>query len=210
MKDRLFFADSSFKSEIEMLRQSEYSKAKGFVVDPAALQWKASDDESYVMAAMSGAKLISTMRGEVIRDASLLERKLECSWQFPLHLSWPVLLLSRAATLSTHREQGLNLTMRYWFLKFARNHKIPFVVGTFISGSPRARTLLEMGYEFFENTQGWQESTYRSLAPVTVAVLDMNRNGEQAMEYCELKNKEEILRFHLDAFDADLKYVGCL
>src|SRR4051812_48357552 len=125
------FADTVTAPEIERLRMQEYAKASGFALDLNTLRWKTSDDKSYIMVARDGDRLLSTMRGEVIQDLRLLEKKLECPWNYPLALDMPVLLLSRAATLSESRASGLNLVLRYWFLRFALAHGIRFVIGTF-------------------------------------------------------------------------------
>jgi hypothetical protein len=58
-----------------------------------------------------------------------------------------------------------------------------------------------MGYEFFENKVGWKESTYRSLRPVHVVVLDMQKNGERASRYCLERAGEGIQKFaFIDTF----------
>ena len=183
MNNQIMFVDASAKEEIDALRMQEYALASGFQVDLSTLRWKVSDDESFVMAARKEGQIISTMRGEVIDDLALLEHKLECPWSFP-KIQFPVLLLSRAATLSPFRSLGLNLVLRYWFLRFAMERNIEFVVGTFVSGSPRENTLREMGYQFFENKLGWQQSTYRSLRPVNVVMLNLRTEGKKAMDYC--------------------------
>lgn len=189
--NRTLFVDNRSKHKINALRMEEYSKAQGFEVDLLTLAWKPSDDESYVMALEAEGKIIATMRGEIITDQALLEKKLECPWNFPLELKFPILLLSRAATDSSYRGKGLNLIQRYWFLKLAEELKIPFVLGTFVKGSPRENTLREMGYEFFTNELGWQQSTYRSLRPVNVVALNMKEKGMSAIEYCRTHSAVE-------------------
>lgn len=185
MNGRVFFTGRERQTEIDELRMQEYARASGFQVDLNTLRWKTSDDESYIMAAETGGRIVSTMRGELIDSMELLERKLECPWSYPMELRMPVLLLSRAATCSSQRTSGLNLLLRYWFLKFAVHHDVRHVIGTFVTGSPRETTLREMGYTFFQNDLGWQQSTYRSLRPVAVVVLDMQKHGEHSLRYCE-------------------------
>lgn len=182
---RTIFATKDSKHKINALRMEEYGKANGFAVDLLTLKWQQSDDESFVMALEVEDKIVATMRGEIIHDKKLLEKKLECPWDFPLNLNFPVLLLSRAATDSSYRSKGLNLVQRYWFLKLAQHYNISFVLGTFVSGSPREKSLKEMGYHFFENNLGWQQSTYKSLRPVSVVALDMKNDIQKAIEYCE-------------------------
>ncbi len=210
MIKRILFVDRKRKDDIDALRMQAYTKASGFAVDLTTLKWKSSDDESFVMAAEANGQLIATMRGEVIADISLLEQKLECPWDYPLELEMPILLLSRAATLSSYRYVGLNLILRYWFLRFAITHHINFVLGTFVSGSPRENTLREMGYQFFDNKLGWQKSTYLSLLPVTVVALDMKTHGEKAWRYCFDHAANGIKEYVFDEEFPDLRIVRSL
>lgn len=207
MIKKSFFVNENKKEEVSKLRMQEYAKASGFDLDLATLEWKQSDDESFVMVAESDNLLLSTMRGEVIEDISVLEQKLECSWDFDLPLKFPVLLLSRAATVSSHRNVGLNLVLRYWFLKFAEHHKIPFVIGTFVTGSPRENSLRQMGYHFFENKLGWQQSTYRSLKPVNIVALDMQSDGMKACSYCREQAPQAIKDYHFSHDFPQLRFV---
>jgi hypothetical protein len=207
MSQTIFFANEENKTEIENLRQQEYAQAKGYSLDLNTLRWSSSDSQSFVMAARDRHETVATMRGEIITDQTLLEKKLECPWDFPIDLKLPVLLLSRAATLKSHQSQGLNLILRYWFLKLAVHHKIPMVIGTFVTGSPRQNTLQEMGYQFFENTLGWQQSTYRSHRPVIVAALDMEKNGQQAFDYCIKKFGSSTPQYHFTGDYPELRYV---
>jgi hypothetical protein len=194
--NQTLFVNETSASQISSIRMQEYAKASGFAVDLKTLQWQQSDNDSFIMATKSDDTLSSTMRGEVILEQSLLEKKLECPWDFPLLIEYPVLLLSRAATLSSHRSLGLNLLLRYWFLRFAQHHQIPFIIGTFVSGSPRENTLRDLGYQFFFNDLGWQQSTYRSLRPVQVVALDMRLHGAKAIEYCEERIPDLIAEYN--------------
>ncbi len=210
INSRIHFVDRQRKNEIDELRTHAYKNATGFKVDLTTLTWKSSDDDSFIMAAEAHGQILSTMRGEIIAELSLLEEKLECPWSFPIALDMPILLLSRAATLFSHRSLGLNLILRYWFIRFAISHNIRFLVGTFVSGSPREKTLNEMGYQFFENTLGWQKSTYRSLRPVTVVVLDLKAQGEKAIQHCFNCQPNLLEEFPFDGDFPSLRFVGGL
>ncbi|MBL7545677.1 MAG: hypothetical protein JNL11_17795 [Bdellovibrionaceae bacterium] len=209
MKHEIAFVDKNHQHEIEQLRRQEYAQASGYSLDLNSLRWQTSDDESFVMVAKDNGTIVATMRGEVILDPSVLEKKLECPWDFETPRQLPVLLLSRAATLKSYQAQGLNLVMRYWFLKLAEHYRIPMVVGTFVTGSPRQNTLLSMGYQFHENKQGWQQSTYRSHRDVIVAVLDME-NKPQAFTYCENKFVTNKNPYALSTDFPEIKYVRSL
>ncbi len=210
MIGRTVFVDQRMADDINTLRMQEYSQAKGFEVDLTTLKWRQSDSDSFVMAMDDGERLISTMRGEVIADLKLLEKKLECPWTFPISIEGPVLLLSRAATLSSHRSSGLNLVQRYWFLRFALHHDIRYVVGTFVAHSPRERSLREMGYQFFDNPLGWQQSTYLSLNSVRVVVLDLSTCATQALSYCLERARVGIDNFPFAEPFPPMRYVGDL
>lgn len=207
MSHKIGFATSEQQSQIESLRQQEYAQAKGYSVDLTTLKWKTSDEDSFVMYAQIGETLVSTMRGEIINDQSFLEKKLECPWDFKAKLEWPVLLLSRAATLKSHQSIGMNLLLRYWFLKFADFHQIPLVLGTFVDGSPRQNTLLKMGYQFFENKLGWKQSTYRSHRPVIIVALNMKTHGVQAQDFCKAQLSNEAQQFNFSGKFPELRYV---
>jgi mycobactin lysine-N-oxygenase len=207
---RIYFADVSLKTQVEQLRMQEYAGATGFTLDLSTLKWKKSDDESYVLVAEKNGRFVSTMRGEVIGSIDLLEKKLECPWEFPVKIDGPVLLLSRAATSATERASGFNLALRYQFLQFARAHRIRYVIGTFVKGSPRENSMREMGYQLFENSLGWQQSTYRSLVPVAVAVLDMEKDGDRAMKYCRDHLSQDLLAVNPEESFPELRLVGGL
>ncbi|HXH30790.1 MAG TPA: hypothetical protein VNJ01_08245 [Bacteriovoracaceae bacterium] len=210
MTEEIIFADESLQDQVNHLRMEEYARASGFELDLTTLRWKSSDTESYVLVAMKGDAVIATMRGEIIDDLELLEKKLECPWDFPLTLNFPILLLSRAATSSTHRSEGLNMVLRYWFLKLAQFHSIPFVLGTFVSGSPRENSLKEMGYAFYENTRGWQQSSYKSHRTVQVVALDMERQGLKAISHCLSKVAASIEKYAYHSALPKLKFVRSL
>lgn len=207
MKSHIYFVGDERQQEVSELRMQEYRSASGFKVDVQTLKWRASDSESYIMVAETNGRLVSTMRGEIIDAQKLLEEKLECPWSFDLELQFPVLLLSRAATDSSMREHGLNLLLRSRFFDLARHYGIRHVVGTFVAGSPRERSLKEMGYQFFENTAGWQKSTYRSLAPVQVVVLDLERDYTRADEYCRSRVGKSFQEYAFEETFPEIKYV---
>lgn len=203
------FVDETKKNEVSFLRKQEYAKASGYSLDLNTLDWKQSDNESYIMVAIENGTIVSTMRGEIIQDQVLLEKKLECPWMFK-ELKLPVLLLSRAATIQSHQSKGLNLILRYWFLRLAEFYNLPQIVGTFVTQSPRQNTMQLMGYEFFDNPLGWQQSTYRSHRPVIVATLDMKSRSKQALAYCENEFKKNNSRSYMNTTFPAIRYVRCL
>jgi hypothetical protein len=176
--------DPAAIERVNALRLSEYAKASGFAVQPAGILWNRSDDQCTVLGAWDGEELVSTMRLELVQSPALLEAKLECPWSYPVDLAYPVMLLSKAATRSGLRGGGYNALLRWWAFALAKQWGVRHVVGTLTAGSPRERSMREMGYRFFENAKGWNTTNYRSTDPVLVAVLDVSENIETAMDVC--------------------------
>jgi hypothetical protein len=166
------------------LRLAAYGAAPGFTVQPPGILWNRSDDQSTILGAFADAALVATLRLEVVQDMALVERKLECPWSFPEPLELPVMVLSKMATSRAHQGHGLNALLRWWALSLAREWSLAQVIGTFVSGSPRERTMREMGYRFWVNADGWHAGDYHSTAPVLVCLLDMRTHGEQALAVC--------------------------
>lgn len=180
----LTVVDGAHAEAINALRRAEYGDAPGFKVDAPGILWNRSDDQCTVLAAFDGGELISTMRIELVDNQELVERKMECPWSFPVALRYPVMILSKAATRKSHRAAGLNALMRFWALRFGCEWQVKQVIGTFVSGSPREKSMRQMGYQFFVNEQGWFKGDYHSENPVLVALLDLETDGEQAVRVC--------------------------
>lgn len=179
------FLSSDDKEELFQLRKNAYAQAKGFALDLERLRWNTSDDQSYILGIFQDQQLISTMRAEVIEQKTVLEKKLECPWNFPVNIDGPVLLLSRAATEKAYSNKGLNLLQRGIFLEMAKAYQLSHLVGTFVPNSPREETLRKMGYQFFSNSMGWQESHYHSFGSVYVVCLNLDYSYEKAAAFIQ-------------------------
>ena len=176
---------SNDKEALFQLRKKAYAQAKGFSLDLERLRWNTSDDQSYILGIFQDQQLISTMRAEVIEQKTVLEKKLECPWNFPVKMDGPVLLLSRAATEKAHANKGLNLLLRGIFLEMAKTYQLSHLIGTFVPNSPREESLRKMGYQFFSNPMGWQESHYSSFGAVHVVCLDLGSTYEKAKTFIQ-------------------------
>ena len=177
-------ARESDKEQISKLREDEYARASGFKVNPEAVRWNRSDDQCAILAVWDGSEVISTMRIELVDNQTMLETKLECPWEFG-EISYPVMLLSKAATRLSHQGRGLNAAMRYHSLLLAKRWGVQYLVGTFVDGSPRRNTMARMGYQFFINKKGWFSSDYHSEREVIVAKLDLVTEGKHAVSMLE-------------------------
>ncbi len=199
--------DGSHREMVTALRISEYQRARGLQVAPAGISWNRSDDESIVLGAFDGNKLVSTMRMEIIEDQTLLEKKLECPWNFEVPLRLPVMILSKASTHSDYRNLGLNALLRKRCLELAKEWKVHLVVGTFIKDSPRANSMKTMGYRFLENKLGWTSPHYRSLEPVVVAALDVAKDIDRAIEVTQLLIDVNLQNYQWGGTDPEFKIV---
>ncbi len=170
--------------QVNELRKKAYETAHGMQVSDAGLFWNRSDDQSVVFGVWDRDQLISTMRMEVIDSPSLLEQKLECPWKFKIKLKLPVMLLSRAATAHGYRGGGLNAWLRSEALQLANLWEVPLAVGTLVKGSARERSMVQMGYVFLEHPTGWKQGAFSSSEPVWVAVLDLQKDLQQALNEC--------------------------
>ncbi len=169
---------------VNALRKTEYAKAKGFSVQDSGIFWNTSDDQAIVLGAWEADKLIATMRMEILEEQALVEKKIECPWDFAVALRFPALILSRAATDSSYRGTGINTLLRKHCFEIAKERGVKQAIGTFVAGSARTRTLEKMGYQFFENQLGWNRHDYRSHERVHVAVLDMEAQWATAIDEC--------------------------
>jgi hypothetical protein len=178
------YATVIHESEAELvsaLRIKEYSKASGFHTSNEAIEWNRSDDQCVILGIRECGELVSTMRVELVDSQSMLETKLECPWEYG-EITYPAMILSKAATSSSHRGRGLNTALRYWSLVLSQKWGVRYVVGTFVADSPRQNLMSRMGYEFYENPLGWFAHDYRSTRKVLVAKLDLQVEGRRARE----------------------------
>lgn len=181
---RISLLDGSHADLVNTLRLSQYANAKGFTVKPPGIVWNRSDDQSIILGAWEGDTLVSTLRVEVIETPELVAAKLEGPWAFDMPQRFPAMVLSKMATLKSHRGTGLNEALRHHALTLAHEWQVPHVLGTFIAGSPRQAAMATMGYQFATNLLGWHTSNYQSEQPVLICLLDMAQHGETALEVC--------------------------
>lgn len=180
------------KDQVNHLRSQGYKKAQGFSVNTEAIHWNRSDDQSIVLGYFDGNELVSTMRAEIIMSQDVLEMKMECPWDYGA-IEYPVMVLSKASTLESHKSKGLNAALRYFCLKIAMDWGVHHLIGTFIRNSPRTRSMKKMGYRFRENKMGWTNIDYFSKEPVDVAILDRKSFATAMTVSMELTRKDQLL-----------------
>ncbi len=169
--------------KVNELRVSEYAKVDGFSINPSALLWSRADDQAVVLGAWDGDQLVACARVEFLYDRGLIETKLETPWVFPVPLACPVMIRARAVTRSTHRKSGLHTLLRHWSLVFARRWGAHLVLGTTLTTTPGLSSQLEMGYQFFDHPEAWNEKKfYKPTAKAIVCVLNLDVNAAVAIE----------------------------
>jgi hypothetical protein len=194
---------------VNQLRLQSYATADGFLTKPESLLWREADDSSIILGILENGELISTMRLEFVSSVELLSKKLEMDVShLPIHL--PAMLLSRAATSRRWAGKGLNATLRYFALEIAERAGVTDVVGTFVKGSPREKTLQKMGYQFYDNPEGWTSPGYLSLKPVTVVHLNLNDQKQHAQRVLKDMARNAIEMFPLSSLENEIPIVQVL
>lgn len=191
----------SHKNLINQLRLEAYQNAKGFCVKPEGILWNQSDDESIILGAWDNGELVSTMRMEIIDDLCLLEKKMECPWEFDLILKFPVMVLSKGATKPSHRGLNLGLLLIKQALYYASLWGVNYLCETSIYSAKKASFLKHTGFSIFENKLGWNSVDYFSSEPVIISVLDIRKNKTSA---------EKIYQQKTDAISQRYKWQGPL
>jgi hypothetical protein len=146
---RITRAARQHAAAIEQLRRDAYRAAPDFqLCDERSLNWGSEDTDGIVLALWHDDAIVSTTRGNLVRDRAQAEHFLECDLA-DIPVTYPALLLGRAATAATFARHGLHSLLRYVFIRAARDCAIACVTGIVIDGAPRTRLMHRLGYEYF-------------------------------------------------------------
>ena len=152
---RITRADQQHAAAVEQLRIGAYRAAPEFqLCDERSLYWGSEDTEAIVLAVWHDDVIVSTIRGNLVRDRAQAEHFLECDLA-DIPVSYPALLLGRAATAATFARHGLHSLLRYVLIRAARDCAIACVTGIVIDGAPRTRLMHRLGYEYFAPQRTW-------------------------------------------------------
>lgn len=183
-------ANHSDKEAISRLRINEFRRSSEFDLLLAdQLRWNACDDGNIVLAAWNDQnEVVSTMRAMVVEDAANACDCLQCS--VPDHIGYPAIVFSAAATHNTHRGQGLNQAIRYYYLLAALRCGIENILSPIYEGAPRIDFMRALGYEFVTPEKNWQTK----LLPKSRRILGILPRAEmgRAVEYLR-KHRSEVL-----------------
>lgn len=182
------------REQVNTLRKAAYHSAKGFKVNDVAIEWNRSDDQCTILGIYDRNTLAATMRIELVDTPEMIENKLE--YPFTFHdLSFPAMILSKAATHRHYVGRGFNAVLRFHALQLAKVWNVRYLLGTFVDGSPRIRSMQKMGYRFYENPEGWYAVDYHSERKVLIASLDMQKYGDQAIAITEEIARANIIEY---------------
>lgn len=181
-------ATREYAKEITELRVAEYKQAKNFKLKNCDyLAWGETDDKSLVLIVKNSEKtIVSTMRCELHNSFSDLEKSLDN--KPPLqHLIWPVAVTSRSATIKQEQSQGFNSLLRFYLLQEAKNSGATYAYSLVHSNSPRTKTMMDAGYEFYpaKKCPDFVTSDHQ----LNIAVIDLEKNFENALMILSKKAK---------------------
>jgi hypothetical protein len=163
-------------ADIERLRREAYQAAPEFqVTDDRFVAWGRDDTDGIVLAAWNEGQMVSTTRGNLLRDEAEAGRFMECELS-DIPLRYPALILSKGATSRNFGRHGLHSMLRYAFIRAARDSGIGSVTGVVFEGAPRTRLMHRVGYEYFSVKEAWYSHVQPS-ARTLVAVLPRDSFG---------------------------------
>jgi hypothetical protein len=144
---------------ITHLRQSSFLQSRDFkVLDPDKLAWGEHDLKGLVLSLWDRNRgLLSTTRGEVLRNLECAEIKMECRLKL-VNLEFPCLLLGKGATIQEQGGTGFHSALRYCFLRAAIKTPLQSITGIVYEGASRTRLMQEIGYEFYRPDRFWYEN----------------------------------------------------
>jgi len=147
----LRYATEQDISKLTAFRISQFKHSEQFIlVVPDML----SKIRGKVMIAEFNHTIVSTMQFETCHSAEEFEHI--SGAVLPTSLldqqeKYPSYYLSKAATHKSFRKKGLNGLMRLRIIELAlKSHNIQSLTGVAFDNAPRLKTLLDLGYDFFE------------------------------------------------------------
>ena len=180
--------NKSNAAEVNIIRKQSYAQAKGMKVKDEGIFWNQSDEQSIVFGVFHRDHLIATMRGEIITDLPLIEKKMECPWTYG-DLELPSMILSKAAVKSNYQNKGLTSVLRLIFFQLAQRWHIKTILGTMTANSLRINGMKALGYTFVENPIGWKDDNYMSSEKVLISILDFDQFGASSLQVLNKKYK---------------------
>jgi hypothetical protein len=165
---RIEILENKHREALSELRRLAYQSAFGNKVDPDKLTWNANDVLFLNLGLFDGDQLVASLRVSTIDSGHEFHRV--TLQPAPIGLNYPVIILSRAATLPQHVSKGLHSLLRIQALKLVQAAGPWDVLGTMQIGSPRIRQLEEIGYTFESGPNQW-DGFLKNSQPVLLGTL---------------------------------------
>lgn len=178
---------------LERLRKETYVNPYGFRVNPGFEKWISSDAASLHLGAFEGTQLISSLKMMYLRDAADFKSAIQCAPSKKYR--FPMIYTTYATTAWEWRKTGLNLLLRYYFLKLAQHWQCKTSVLEVISKGPRFNLIKNTGYVMYPRKSGW-DGIFTSYEPVYTGYLDFTTH----FDFC-MTESQKILKDVIDKFD---------
>lgn len=174
----------------ESLQRLCLTTQRDFIASEETFRWYEFMNRYPALGVFEDDHLVSVVRLEWHSDWKNLNLQLQSRLVIE-NIRFPVGYLCKAATHPEKMKLGLNGLLRYHAIKICQANRIKFLFGTVIKGSARVQSMLEMGYTSIQNPQHWQ-GYYRSDKTALICYLDLEQNGDAALEYLKKKHKDLI------------------
>ena len=182
-------ADHRDRDQINALRVNEFNRSNQFtLLKPDKLLWNSCDDESVVLSAWDGTRVVATMRAVVVHNAPEASTCAQCT--IPPDALFPAVIFNSAATDLEYRGLGLNQALRYHFLKMALDSDVQALLSPMYQGAPRIRFMEALGYRFSVPQLSWQDK----LNPKTTRIMGIMPQERMAcaMQMIEMQRRDII------------------
>lgn len=162
---------------VNALRLGGYSAAGEFdLIDADLILWDEQDEQGIALGVWDCGTLVSTLRGVKVTNRVGAEDIFCCTIDIPEQF-YPVLMLGRGATLSSHRRLGLNALLRLHLLRWAVTAPAGSdgPVGASLvmpyEGAPRVRLMEQLGYRYHRPAKVWDPEMRGHQGPL-IGVLE--------------------------------------
>jgi hypothetical protein len=178
---------------LAMLRGAAFARAGSMDTGNAGNYWSAADEAFINLGAYDHANLISVLRLEWAFDPTGLGERLRSAADYS-NEPFPVAIAGQAATSAPVERTRLITLLKYHALKLVETWGFGAM---FVASEKDARgfgSLLEMGYEFNQASEGWASQSTR---PMLIGKLSRPRFA-QALAYMAQKLGTRLNEFELE------------
>lgn len=190
--------DDSWAERITALRLEAYGKFGTDLRNANPLSYGPTDRRNVNLGITARSLADADLREDRLLSLLRIEKhesqdSLTLALQTTLNpIEFPAVVLSRAATARGFEQRGFGMYLRMIALKSLVASGYKEVFGTFKASSQRSQFLASLGYELTTQTSTWSDFL-KTEEPVTVARLDLQKNGTRAIEMLEHQISGDLL-----------------